>query len=597
MRNLGLSVLAAASMAAALVAATPDFSIVDAAARGDSAAVAALIKKGVPVNTPRADGMTALHEAADRGDAQTARLLLAAGANAEALTRLGYYSPLHLASRMGRAEVVTLLLQARSNPRTTTNSGVTPLHLAAQSGNVDVVKSLLDHGADANAMESTHGQTPLMFAAAANRADAIKLLVARGANVSARTAVTDMPTQEAVDKLARKRRDEVLEEFRNDRPAAEYATWRPTPEQVQTAVAAAIEVQNAAKGKRLGDGNDEEDGRPAGEYVPGYSGQVGSSGGMTALLHAARQGNKESAMALVDAGADINQFSGDHSSPILIATLNGQLDLAIMLLARGADPNIASDAGTTPLFAAINVEWAARSRYPQPRAHDLQKATYLDTVKALLEKGANPNLRLSKSLWYMSYNHCCAENTDGATPFWRAAYALDVEAMKLLVAHGADPKIATRAPIKGGGMGGGAAAAKKKDPSGLEPLPERGPAAFPIHAASGLGYGEGFESNAHRHVPDAWLPAVKYLVEVLGADVNERDYNGYTPIHHAASRGDNELINYLVSKGADATAISRRGETTADMANGPYQRTQPYPETIKLLESLGSKNNHHCVSC
>ena len=98
-------------------------------------------------------------------------------------------------------------------------------------------------------------------------------------------------------------------------------------------------------------------------------------------------------------------------------------------------------------------------------------------------------------------------------------------------------------------------------------------------------------------MPDGWLPAVRYLVEVIGADVNERDHNGYSPVHHAAARGDNELILYLVGKGADVTLVSRKGQTTADMANGPYQRTQPYPETVALLEGLGSKNNHNCVSC
>jgi ankyrin repeat protein len=98
-------------------------------------------------------------------------------------------------------------------------------------------------------------------------------------------------------------------------------------------------------------------------------------------------------------------------------------------------------------------------------------------------------------------------------------------------------------------------------------------------------------------VPGGWLPAVKYLVEELGADVHVRDLNGYNAVHHAASRGDNELIRYLVSKGADVKAVSRRGQTTADMANGPYQRTSPYPETIALLEGLGSKNNHKCVGC
>jgi ankyrin repeat protein len=98
-------------------------------------------------------------------------------------------------------------------------------------------------------------------------------------------------------------------------------------------------------------------------------------------------------------------------------------------------------------------------------------------------------------------------------------------------------------------------------------------------------------------VPDGWVPAVKYLVEELGADVNARDHNGYTPLHHAAARGDNDLIRYLVSKGADPKAVARSGQTTIDLANGPVQRVQPYPETIALLESLGAVNNHRCVSC
>jgi ankyrin repeat protein len=79
--------------------------------------------------------------------------------------------------------------------------------------------------------------------------------------------------------------------------------------------------------------------------------------------------------------------------------------------------------------------------------------------------------------------------------------------------------------------------------------------------------------------------------------VNARDANGYNAVHHAAARGDNELIEYLVSKGADVLAVSRRGQTTVDMANGPTQRIQPFPATIALLESLGAQNNHRCVSC
>ena len=135
------------------------------------------------------------------------------------------------------------------------------------------------------------------------------------------------------------------------------------------------------------------------------------------------------------------------------------------------------------------------------------------------------------------------------------------------------------------------------DLSGLPEIPLYGPGVAPIHAASGVGHGLGFAGNTHRHVPDGWVPAVKFLVEELGADVNARDHHGYTPLHHAASRGDNALIQYLVSKGADVTVVSRSGQTTVDLANGPVQRVQPFPETVALLERLGAKNNHRCVSC
>ena len=119
----------------------------------------------------------------------------------------------------------------------------------------------------------------------------------------------------------------------------------------------------------------------------------------------------------------------------------------------------------------------------------------------------------------------------------------------------------------------------------------------PLLAATGVGYSEGFAANSHRYSPAGMLAAVKYMVEELGLDVNMRDHEGNTALHHAASRGDNEMITYLVSKGADPKAVNREGQTTVDMANGPVQRTQPFPETIKLLEGMGAINNHKCVSC
>jgi ankyrin repeat protein len=116
-------------------------------------------------------------------------------------------------------------------------------------------------------------------------------------------------------------------------------------------------------------------------------------------------------------------------------------------------------------------------------------------------------------------------------------------------------------------------------------------------AAAGVGYGEGFAANSHRYAPTGFLPAIKYLVEELGADVNAVDHDGNTAIHHAAARGDTESILFLVANGGDVTRLNREGQTTADMANAPTQRVQPFPETLATLVKLGAKYNHKCVSC
>jgi hypothetical protein len=201
----------------------------------------------------------------------------------------------------------------------------------------------------------------------------------------------------------------------------------------------------------------------------------------------------------------------------------------------------------------------------------------------------------------MSYNFdLLGVNTVGATAFWRAAYGTDVPAMKLLVQYGADITIPTIKPtgrLPGDDSGGDDAAAGGKDPSGLPPVPDGGPGVYPIHAATGVGYGEGFAANAHRHAPDAWMSSAKYLIEELKVDVNMRDFNGYNALHHAAARGDNALITYLAGKGGDIMAVSRRGQTTADMANGPVQRIVPFLETVDLLVKMGAKNSNKCKSC
>jgi uncharacterized protein len=325
--------------------------------------------------------------------------------------------------------------------------------------------------------------------------------------------------------------------------------------------------------------------------------QIGTYGGLTALDIAARDGKIDAAIALLEAGADIDQKSaGDHTAPLLIASINGQFDMAKLLIERGADVNTEADNGEGPLFAVLNAFWTPKSRHPEPADYMHQTTTYMEVVQALLERGADPNARLEYNVWHIELGSgYLALDWTGATPFFRAANALDVDAMKLLVKHGADPSIGT-IKLAGGGRGGRGAAGAP-DLSGLPPVPPGGVALMPIHAATGNAYGDQFVANVHRFAADGWLPTVRYLVEELGADVNARDASGATPLHNAAARGDNALIQYLVEHGADVMAVDRKGRTTVDMANGPQQRVQPLPETIKLLEGLGAKNNHRCMSC
>src|SRR5262249_16300197 len=148
---------------------------------------------------------------------------------------------------------------------------------------------------------------------------------------------------------------------------------------------------------------------------------VGTQGGMTPLLFAARQGYVETVTALLDAGVDVNQLkSGDSTSPLLIATLNGHFHLAKLLLDRRPNPNRPGENGAAPLYATINVQWAPRALYPQPRAYLDQKLSYLEFMKTLLDKGANPNVRLRKKVWYSGYNFDQSGVDEiGATPFWR----------------------------------------------------------------------------------------------------------------------------------------------------------------------------------
>src|SRR5439155_19439531 len=147
----------------ALLAAASSSPFADAAMKGDRDALRVLLKQGADVSGAQGDGMSALHYAAERGDVEMAEMLVYAGANVGATTRIGQYTPLHLASQSGSAAVVQALVKSGANVAArTTTTGVTALHLAAATGDAKVVEILLDHGADANAKDAEWGQTPLI---------------------------------------------------------------------------------------------------------------------------------------------------------------------------------------------------------------------------------------------------------------------------------------------------------------------------------------------------------------------------------------------------------------------------------------------------
>jgi ankyrin repeat protein len=583
--------LVVASSQSPLTAAASTTPVADAAQHSDLTAVKTLVRSGADVNAAQNDGLTALHWAAIHDDVPMAEVLLYAGADVSAATRLAGTTPLQIAAKDGAADMVEALLKHHADAQSANIHGTTALMLAAESGSVPTVTALLNAGANVNAKESVRGETALMYAAAFGRADAVKTLMAHGADWK--------PTTHIFDWTKLKAGDVRLMPLGGGGPSK--ATTKKTKAGAEEPAAEAEPaVDHNAEQEGPDAADDKEDKEVLKDPRLRYPRLVGTQGGLSALLFAAREGYTDAAIALVDGGADVNQVDpGDATSPLMMAIVNGHFDLAEQLLAKGADPNLAQTNGAAPLYGVLNCVWSPKTLSPQPTAYKQQKTSYIQLMKDLLAHGAKPNVRLKKKVWYSGYNFDQSGlDETGATPFWRAAWADDIDAMKLLVAHGADPRIATMKVQERRRRGAPADDENAKaDPSGLPPVPEGGPDVSPLLAASGEAYGSSFTSNHHRYAPTGMLAAVKYLVEELHADVNEADADGNTPVLNAASRGDNAMILYLVSRGANVKAVNRRGQTAVDLANGPMQRISPFPETMALLQRLGAKLMHACVSC
>lgn len=568
-RRASLCLAAAAAAAILVFSAYSDTRVADAAQNADAAAVRALILKKADVNAPQGDGTTALHWAAFNDDLAMAKMLLRAGADVKSATRDGAITPLLMACRNGSAPMIDLLLKAGADPNSADATGATALMMTAASGNAEAVSALISHGANVNAKDLAHGQTALMFAASLNRADAIKILLAHGADPAITSVVTKtvrvrfnadgVPQQDAPEKpgagggrRAARSADKTADKTTaksDDKTEEEGESAEPEPAPKESAPAAKIVASKTGAGKP-----------PQQGMGRGERGAT-TMGGQTALLFAARDGQIDAARALVENGADINQGNAEEkTTPLVMAIINGHYDLAKMLLDHGANPNLANVWGLAALYATIDVQWAPYAWFPQPIT-TYEKITYLDLMKEIIAKGGNVNARLGKKIWVRSFGDRSWVDPAGATPFFRAAQSDDVAGMHLLIDAGADPKI----PTNGGDTA--------------------------LMVAAGLGWAP----NNSTVVPNSWKAAVQYCLD-LGLDVNAVDQKGYTALHGVAFRGDNDLVKFLVSKGAKTDVKTKTGDTVADMANGPIPHSIPHPETVALLESLGSANSHNCRS-
>ncbi len=546
-----ISLLSGLSVAASGAGSSP---VADAAMAGDVPLVRSLVAKKADVNAPQADGATAIQWAAYRNDLAMADVLIAAGANVKTPNREGA-TALYLASIAGSAPMLDKLLKAGADPNEIGPEGETPLMLASRNGRVDAIKVLLDRKADVNAKDKLRGTTALMWAVEQRHPDAVKVLIDRGASVSAATAFDTKGGRAYLADTINARLNSYLGAKGQHAPVrGKQPAQGAAPDAAEDAQAAADAAAAFASFGRQTDKN---------------------GGGLTPLVFAARENCMECARLLVEAKADVNQTTHYGWTPLLTATQNRHYLLAAYLLAHGADPNIANNGGWTPLYLATDNRNIEGGDYPV-RNPDMD---HLDYIKLLLDKGANVNARICGKA--STAKECKGDSTetrtiftmqwlfeDGATPFLRAAQSGDVTLMKLLLAHGADPKIATAQGVTA------------------------------LAAAAGIGWVEGV---TYEWSPAENLEAVKMCLD-LGIDPNAADDQGRTALHGAAHKGRVDVIQMLADHGAKLDAHDKGSRDTIngamlghtwipiDYTRGlvrvGVQSALPHPDAEALLEKL-----------
>ena len=553
-----LLAFAALLLGASASAAAVDTNIVDVAKAQDWAQVKQLLKsRKTDVNAAQPDGATALAWAAYRDEIRTAKRLLKAGADPDLANDYGV-TPLMLAIRNRSAGMVELLLDEDADPDVTLWNGVTPLMAAARTGNMAIVEALIDAGADVNAAEPRRSQTALMWAISAGNPDAARLLIENGAGVEVATT-------------------RLNEQFNP------------------------MEIEG---------------------YVRSVSGTA--AGGYTPLMFAARAGDMATTKLLLERGADVDAIAGADGSPLVIATAYGHEEIALLLLEAGADPTIADSSGLTALHYAFRDGLKILHGYnvfdgelvcnfggdptrckplsvlsekeleflndptsdlivgeePTNRREPLPGGNMRELAAALLDAGADPNAKMLYPPPHMRLARVSRLNLTGATPFFLAAAAQDLEGIDMMLAReDVEPLIETAINE----------ATFYKQMEAYADDNEIFGNGTALHVALGLGRKSDFSPDEEQRA----IATAERLI-ARGADINEATATGWTAMHAAAYIGADTIIEWLAENGAEINVMTACGQTPMSLALGTsvaglFDRTVPQVDTAERLLDLGAR--------